>query len=414
MARETISRSKQWYRDHWNVAVQQGTINFAPLALTGSTNGSSNPSWRQQVKRGLNATTTFTGTQQYAEGQDSGSIHFVADNYSCAGFYLGRSVGSESGNLCSFLAMPNDPINLGISDADREARIYFFKRLREIRTSFQSGVFLGELAETLRMIRRPGKALRDSFKSYSQTAKKRAAKEKSVRSKNHAVAGTYLEYSFGWKPLAHEVDDLATTLANIGFRRDSVTVRSHGEWARTLVGGAVHAGESDLTDYVYGSYLNEYVGVRYVGAVNNEASASRREWQRWGLTTDNFVPTIYNLIPHSFLVDYFSNLGDIIDAVSIRNVVLGWHCRTFETKRERVISYLRGEQTVTSCPSGTVDMVVLTNTASQPNFKLGWRRVHRSIAEDPYVNALDFRLRIPGVDDPWKWLNIAGLAALRR
>jgi hypothetical protein len=38
-------------------------------------------------------------------------------------------------------------------------------------------------------------------------------------------------------------------------------------------------------------------------------------YRRLGFQAQNFIPTIYELVPYSFLIDYFVNLGGIIEAV---------------------------------------------------------------------------------------------------
>jgi hypothetical protein len=50
-----------------------------------------------------------------------------------------------------------------------------------------------------------------------------------------------------------------------------------------------------------------------------------------GVTLDNFIPTAYNLLPYSFVIDYFSNLGQIVNALSFCNGRVNWVNRTQRT-----------------------------------------------------------------------------------
>ena len=44
----------------------------------------------------------------------------------------------------------------------------------------------------------------------------------------------------------------------------------------------------------------------------------------WGSSTRDFLPTVWELIPYSFVVDYFTNIGNMIDSLSIIESDIGW------------------------------------------------------------------------------------------
>lgn len=412
---DVLPRSKDWFQDHWNAGVSSGTSTVPTLIISSSKQGVNNPNWKKEVSDGRNATTPFTATRRWVSGCNEGEVFTSYDSWNCTGgFYHGPSVGWERGNLFGNFGFPTDPVGLDTTEADLEARINFFKQIRKARQSFQSGVFLGELAETLRMIRRPGASLRQLVTSYSANAKKRIAKEKTTASKKKALAGTWLEFSFGWKPLVQDVDNLAETLAEHGFNRDVIPVRAWGKRESLVPTSVIAGGLTISTNYSFQLGTSNLAYVRFLGAVSNEASTTKKEFRRWGLHPDDFVPTVYNLIPYSFLVDYFSNLGDLIDAVSVRNVQTAWMCQTVIKQAIRRPLFLRNDFKESACPANTVRTKIIQATASHSSFEIGWRHVARSTPLTPSISAGDFRLRIPGVESPWKWLNIAGLAALRR
>jgi hypothetical protein len=140
-------------------------------------------------------------------------------------------------------------------------------------------------------------------------------------------------------------------------------------------------------------------------------SVAGRELENWGFSPDNFVPTIYNLIPWSFLVDYFSNIGDVIDAMSIRNVGLAWGCKTTRQQVDWRIDYAQPVAVATD-PNFFKDIRVETFTRKDPVSKA--TVFSRERISDVTVGVTDISFRIPGVDNPRKWLNIAALASLRR
>lgn len=411
---EVVPRYRVHFRDHWNSAPSTTNNTYANLICTSTKTGVSNPRYRQLIASGRNATTSFNASRQYAEGMNSGFVQTIYDAFSCTNFYRGRTIDWVEGDLFEGTSsFPGDPASLGSTEADLQARMEFFKKYHRIRRSFQAGVFFGELAESIRMIRRPGSALRQRIDTYYGAAKERLRRERTSNSKRKALAGTWLEYSYGWKPLVSDVDSAAETLASIGFKRKTAPIVSWGEVKTSTPLTVFHGGDNDALCEI-GRQLHSRVKVRFLGAVNMEADGTNRQHHRWGLAPEDFVPTIYNLIPYSFLVDYFSNLGDLIEATCTRNLVFGWKCQTLIQENEIRISYIKNEYSPTFCPSSSTKTTVLSQVATYPGWKIGWRKVQRSNPLSPSVSVKDLRLRIPGVESPSKWLNIAALASLRR
>jgi hypothetical protein len=59
----------------------------------------------------------------------------------------------------------------------------------------------------------------------------------------------------------------------------------------------------------------------------------RGNLETFGLLPKNFLPTAWELIPYSFLVDYFTNISTIIDAWSFINGNLAW---AYKTERSEI------------------------------------------------------------------------------
>jgi hypothetical protein len=124
--------------------------------------------------------------------------------------------------------------------------------------------------------------------------------------------------------------------------------------------------------------------------------------QSWGLGTRDFIPTIYELIPYSFLVDYFVNIGEILNAWSFNQADLAWHNDTnrevFDTSVQVIPRVAKDENGFTTLDSH----VVLQNS-----FIRTVTFVRRS---DP-LGLPSLAFRFPGLGT--KALNIAALARLR-
>jgi hypothetical protein len=97
--------------------------------------------------------------------------------------------------------------------------------------------------------------------------------------------------------------------------------------------------------------------------------------------------------------------------MSIRNVGLAWGCKTTRQQVDWRIDYAQPVAVATD-PNFFKDIRVETFTRKDPVSKA--TVFSRERISDVTVGVTDISFRIPGVDNPRKWLNIAALASLRR
>jgi hypothetical protein len=75
--------------------------------------------------------------------------------------------------------------------------------------------------------------------------------------------------------------------------------------------------------------------VKYLVGVNPRISAPVGSLEllaeRAGFGLQNFVPTIYELMPWSFLLDYFTNMGTIVNAAFTSTANIAWIVRSERT-----------------------------------------------------------------------------------
>lgn len=380
------------------------------------TTGDSVPNWRRQIALGYDATTYLEGERRYR-------------TYS-PGFTYKKRVNNFNSNVeealtygplvNGFIPFASDPGSLSSVEANRQALTRFNARTLEVNQTFNGGVFLGELGQTLRGIKRPAESLFRSIGSYRREARELRAtivrsrahldslssrqRRAAVSSANRAIAGLWLEKQFHWEPLLNDIDDGAKALAELSSSSElwkivsasassESSVVTPNSWSLGLAG----AGKAtDVTVY--------RTSVRYKGAVGIQPRGTTvPTLENAGLTLRNFVPTMWELVPYSFVADYFSNIGDVINGWSSGGYNVRWCMVTSRKESTNTRLYTDEPRTNDTFWKYTVQ------TFSAPVMISGWTRVQRVSFKGPYTPSLTWE--IPGMS--MKWLNLAALVSAR-
>lgn len=384
---------------HNNVFPSEPTAGITLRTVTKSMVGSTLPGWRNIIRNGSNATTDLTASAtdlscEPLRHQLRGST--VKD--SKAWDYQRKQASWWSGGL-TVPALPSASLR---TKAINQAQTRFYKSLQSKTTLFDGGTFLGELGETLTMLRNPAKALRGRLDDYLSTAKKR--RKGSQADQRKAVADTWLEYSFGWVPLLNDID---SAMSYLDKRAEQISKDF------IQVSGSSTASETtDIFTSKAFNFMNARSNIRttftaycrYKGAISVTAlgGAGNLRMKSVGLHPSNFLPTVYNLLPWSFAIDYFSNLGDVISAYSTGRIGLAWGC---ETIRQVSNAQLIG---ITTSISGTLPTVWYQASSGGSGYS-SRKQVNR--VSITYVPLPDLQFEIPGMGT--KWLNLAALATAR-
>jgi hypothetical protein len=388
-------RYVDWKPDDWFTDTTSGPYE---RMLTKSKTGVSLPNWRYLVRHNLNATNPYAVSTD-SSGLIRGSVSFSIRNVNKGGRVDHCRI---HGVLHPFDLIYGNPPST--SNADSQARIGFLKKVRKSQRSFQSGVFLGELGEALHQIARPASALRAAVSTYSSAAKKAARRARTPRQAAKAITGTWLEHSFGWVPLFNDVDDSMKALA--GFREYIGDVFKYTFYDTSREGQkqSIQVPGTSV-NLLFNWSVERGVRVTYKGMLAYEFANKAKDWKsNWGLTLSDFLPTIWELIPYSFLVDYFTNLGDVIDSACMGDVGLRWG--VCSTKSWTAI-HLADFQVESAWPAiwgyqpGT--RVALVPTIGRTNFS-------RVPVTSVSTNIMDVRTEIPGLTSWRKWANMSALA----
>lgn len=332
------------------ITIQYTTRNYYDIPSTSSTNRVNRtltntvqyelmPNWRKIIKAHGNATTHIGGTFQILQSYPG----FVWREMKTSPGQLGHPRNyrfTVHGNwIAGGLSFPTAGAYGSQAEAQNTAYIRFNKKCWSELRAIEGGVLIGELKETLSMLRSPAKALLGKFDKYITHVSKRNRGNRNKENAKKVIADSYLEASFGWKPFFNDISDAYKLYQRIGQAERSVKI-SAGATARREISKMATAmqgiGNTNVRDsaQVYEESHCRVKGEILTRAVTNTQTVL----QQAGLTFDQFVPTIWELLPWSFLVDYFTNIGDILSYSNRVYSNLSWHCTG--TRTDNVFVYL--------------------------------------------------------------------------
>lgn len=388
------------------------------ITYTNSVTGGYNPGWREDVAAHRGASTPLAGEKFEWRGSTSGFAGSKLRGKLNPALFLSDKVYGD-------LIAPSDfgAFNLPI-DFLMEARVRnralaaYYNHCWSALRSLQGGVLLGEIREALSMIRNPAKAFRKGLNDYSAEVNKRLRRRSpgrpvnnraSTNSANRIASDTWLEYSFGWSPLLSDVKSGAQAIRRLSSKPHEyrkVSAQAEEEYPVVPSSPLYQRNIAQFTVYRYSIRRKSGYSCWIIGEVKCSVSSPlTMSSEVLGFTPNDFVPTVWELIPYSFLVDYFSNIGDVINAWSFPKGSLSWHNRSTRRFTEReILAWCYGAfnpdpglWTEESSDGSTLHVTQNRTSLSRDTLPLGL----------PYVV-----FEVPG--SSLKWINIAALANMRR
>jgi hypothetical protein len=383
--------------------------------------------WRQFIAMNQSATTDLMGTR--IKVSSVRGYHTIVINY---GVTLPPSDPGNDTYTCDWQgpllqgSVPDYQNFASAILAESRASELFFRKAQDALSSFQGGVFIAELGKAIRGIRNPALALKTYLGDHALRAKARRRNllrdKRRLRAGNStrtgdfgmgldkAISDLWLESAYAWKPLVADLEGAAESLARLSSLEDSKIVSAEGfdDWASD--GPIVTLSSPDGYHGIRFRRRNiESAKCRFYGKVvayNDLAPGSFAGFlsRRLGLNLAQALPTAWELVPFSFVADYFSNLGGMISAYSFPLSAIRWVNRA-TMKRARMICTEPSFVHSPNSPSQTYEYQVEnpgSYTATKDQFV-------RS-AFNPGNILPSLRLTVPGVDGWPKWLNLAALA----
>jgi hypothetical protein len=124
----------------------------------------------------------------------------------------------------------------------------------------------------------------------------------------------------------------------------------------------------------------------------------------FGVDIHSFVPTVWELIPYTFVLDYFANIGNILQSYSYPRSFVTWVTKWQIENKSFTVKPFDIPLTSSQLAAGWYDR----QWTSSPGY-----RKERTISRHPYSGSLHpgFGFKIPGMS--MKWLNLAALSAVK-
>jgi len=304
---------------------QSSILTGTSFSGTNTLVGSYNPNWRNQIRNGLGATTPLSGTLF----SDTGSL-WLSSGVEVIDKVTGKLAGTEE--IYGYLPLYNPFGGITVSSSamtDIENRCIrkFLSACHSAQSSVEAGQDLGEWKETREGMMRPLQSLRHQTLAYLDEIKNISlSKHWKGPGLVNAISDTFLEFKFGWDPLAA---DIGAAYAGLRDRRafDTQPVEAS---ASGLIGG----NDFLSTNWLVGTYFkiqshnvfNAHYSVRMKGSIRTGAVNGLLPYANVLQLSSlpDITRTIWDLLPYSFIVDYFVNVGNIIDGLSFRFADMAW------------------------------------------------------------------------------------------
>lgn len=241
------------------------------------------------------------------------------------------------------IGMMTPPSHL-YDEAQAIAETQFVKQVRKARTKWESGEFLGEIFQTARLLVNPLQSIRGQTVNAGRKIQDIAKRFKGYDKNSDRLqrcTDTYLAYKFGVKPALEDAKGIAAAVlaqAN-GHQRYEVQrligTGTASEGISDVVPGAGLAGfVNPAVRFTYRDTRRATVRILGGYSVALDRTPELGFFDQVGLAPDNWVPTLYELFPWSFVIDYFVNAGEVLDAFSLGSVNFNWLLQTNRFDRE--------------------------------------------------------------------------------
>lgn len=285
---------------------KSGTSVFSGHIKTRS--GTGVPGWQSAPFRGVSATSAYSRNDTLITPR----VVYGSASYQESIPLPGKPPRSGTISLSGTYAGVN-PLGPGVSQDEKDAASLHAasQAFQQSLGMFRSGVFLGEIRETARLLRHPLRSLTELAEAFYKPSK--SGKIRNIVNKS---SGAFLEWTYGAKPLMRDLVDAALATQNVIMKKNSYRDRGAGTAINRSALGPYVQPVGSFSFYDHWSTTTEY----RVSVAQGHLLTTRTSdivYREFGFDWRGIPDDLWNLIPYTFLVDYVSNLSDIINSPMI-------------------------------------------------------------------------------------------------
>jgi len=211
-----------------------------------------------------------------------------------------------------------DQANAEYLDIQNQAKSKVLAKFRDMKVN--AAVALGEGRQTVRMIADMARKLGTAYSAFRRRRFKKAADILGINKPVGSAANHWLEYSYGWSPLLSDCVGLAELAAQhlaLGGRPPRLHLESVKKSTITIPNTLAAANQGSTFDVLYDVYIygNYYMtGSAGLLCELNYTTSALAAQLGFGLTDP--LNTAYELIPFSFVFDWFIDVGQMLENMS--------------------------------------------------------------------------------------------------
>jgi hypothetical protein len=283
------------------------------FSYTKTRSGAKVPNFRELIAAGRDASSTFSSSD--AKYDRNKSYAYVLKRVTPP-----TALPYDRGNIVIREPQPDFnwyPQVVGAARTIALKRLY--NRIDDAVGRFQAGVALGEMRETKRLLGSRaallGESVSDSLKRLSKEARYLRYVRRLPGARIAArVSDLWLEYSFGWRPLIGDVNSLHNSFVK-QFDTSRIRVSSSATESKSTPTVRQTSGY-DYTETITERTVQYLSTHRFVYGLRQPSSALTK----WGTSPMDGLSVAWELIPWSFLIDYFVDIGTFIRSFQYSNL----------------------------------------------------------------------------------------------
>lgn len=355
------------------------------------------PEYANRIAMGKTTTTGLIGTKRL--------LHWspITYRHSGKGLLVSKCKTLIYSGPPSGMSFGGDPGGSESAAAEKIAASNFLKSYLKEIVAFRGANAIAEFSDTLRMFVSPCKQLyKHTWNYVGRLGKLKKVYRRDPVEYSRLLANSWLAYSFGVKPLVSDIAELNLALRNLGGNLGSVdTMRIIGTGTASSGYRVSHnSGCGHSSAFLYQDVTEEtHLSVRYLGAIAARPPGVGLLTESFGVGLTDIVPAVWEAIPFSFMIDYFTNVSEMLDSLKLATANMAWLNRTTRNSTIR-----KGSQ-----PSPVANPASLNYDISSygGQWKSSITRVNR-VDRTGQVVYPSWEFKIPGWKSS-KWINLAAL-----